>query len=389
MFGLFGNKAKKLRILAVDVGTVSISAALAEKTLPDGKYEIKKVLRYFFQLIDISSKGKDRNEQIMRMFLGGFNKLFADTFKLERSIDEILISFSDPFFVEKRITRGSARKHPDNPITPEEMAGLIKEMEAEATEGPKDLALAGKEMVSLRVNGYPVDNAVGYRGSTVEASGLFTLISKFLKEYVEDAKEKFFPRSTINYYSDVRVLWQVLKSTENIFEPAAVIDIGGEMTGVFFVGAVSGAANNTFLPDAIEHGKPVAFGVRTIERRLAAFLKTDFFEAESAFKKYTAGTLDETMRVKVSKILDSAMEDWWNSLTGSLADFKGKKILITGGGADCDFFSETIKLNFKKYYDLDINVHVLQAEAFKDYFSPPDMLKGGSDVVLASLMLYS
>ena len=99
MFGLFGNKAKKLRILAVDVGTVSISAALAEKTLPDGKYEIKKVLRYFFQLIDISSKGKDRNEQIMRMFLGGFNKLFADTFKLERSIDEILISFSDPFFV--------------------------------------------------------------------------------------------------------------------------------------------------------------------------------------------------------------------------------------------------------------------------------------------------
>ena len=118
-------------------------------------------------------------------------------------------------------------------------------------------------------------------------------------------------------------------------------------------------------------------------------MKTDFFEAEAGFKKYTAGTLDEAMRVKVSKILDSAMEDWWNSLAESLADFKGKKILITGGGADCDFFSETIKLNFKKYYDLDINVHVLQAEAFKDYFSPPDMLKGGSDVVLASLMLYS
>ncbi|MDO8523440.1 MAG: hypothetical protein Q7S12_04150, partial [bacterium] len=387
MFGLFGKQAKKLRILAVDVGTVSISAALAEKTLPSGKYEIKKVLRYFFQLIDISSKGKDRNEQIMKMFLGGFNKLFADTFKLEPGVDEILISFSDPFFLEKKIARSVSRKHPQNPITHEEIAKLLKEMETEANEGSMDLSLAGKEMISLRVNGYSVDNAAGYKGSTLEASGLFTLISKFLKEYVENAKEKFFPRSKINYYSDIRVLWQVLKSTENLFESAVVIDIGGEMTSLFFVGAGSGAGNKTFLSDAIEHGKSFAFGVRTLERRLAAFLNTDFLEAEAVFKKYTAQTLDEAMRVKVSKILDSAMEDWWSSLKVSLVDFKGKNILITGGGADCEVFSDAVKLNFKKYYDLDASVHILQAEAFKDYFLSPDMLKGGSDVVLASLML--
>ncbi len=389
MSALFSKKTKKLRILAVDVGTVSVSAALAERNLPDGKFEIKKVLRYFFQLIDITSRGKDRNEQIMRMFLGGFNKLFADTFKIEHDIDEILISFSDPFFVEKKISRRLQRKYPKKPIIPEEMAAMMKEMEEETVKDSKDLALAGKDMISLRVNGYPVKIATGYKGNIVEWSGLFTLISKFLKEYVEDAKEKFFPNSKISYFSDIRVLWQVLKTTENLFESAVIIDIGGEMTSVFFVGASAAGAAPAFMPDAIEHGKSFAFGVRTLERRLAAFLKTDFLEAEGVFKKFTAGTLDESMRVSVSKILDSAMEDWWNPLKESLIDFKGKKILITGGGADCEVFADTIKLNYKKYYDQDVNPHALKAEVFNDYFSSPAMLSGGSDVVLASLLLYS
>lgn len=371
------------------MGTVSISAVLASKREPDGKYELKKVLRYFFQLIDISSKGKDRSEQVMRMFLGGFNKLFADAFKIERRIDEILISFSDPFFLEKKIVKSSIRKHPKSDITPEEIAALFKEMEEEAISGNKELALAGKETVSVRINGYPVKNAVGYKGKEIEISALFTLISKFLKEYVEEAKVKFFPHSKIDYYSDIRVLWQVLKSTDNLFEPAIVVDIGGEMTGIFFIGGVAGGSSQAFLPDAIEHGQSFAFGVRTLERRLAAFLKTDFLEAEAVFKKYTSNTLDEVMRVKVSKILDSAMDDWWNSFKQSVPDIKGKKILITGGGADCGIFSDAIKMNSKKYFDQEVNPYILQVEVFKDYFVSMDMLSGGSDVVLASIMLYS
>jgi cell division ATPase FtsA len=231
----------------------------------------------------------------------------------------------------------------------------------------------------MRVNGYPVKDAVGYKGNEIEISGLFTLISKFLKEYVEEAKLKFFPHSKIRYYSDIRVLWQVLKSTENLFEPSVVADIGGEMTSVFFIGGVPGGTTQAFLPEAIEHGKAFAFGVRTLERRLAAYLKTDFLDAESVFKKYTANTLDEATKIKVSKILDSAMDDWWSSFKESIADFKG---------TDCGVFADVIKNNFKKYFDLDVSPHNLQAEVFKDSFVSMDMLSGGSDVVLVSLILY-
>ena len=378
---------KKINILAIDVGTVSISAALvlASNGLKSEKegYEVRKVLRYFFQLIDPASHApKQRSEQITRVFLGGFNKLFSEIFKIEPKINKILISFADPFFSEKNITKKNGRENPKIKISKGEIDMVANAMAIEVkkeTANSADLLLAGQEIISQAVNGYKISSAVGFRGKSLEIQILFTFLSKFLKDYVEESKEKFFPLSKIDYYSDIRVLWQILKSTENIFEQEIVVDIGGEMTGLFFAD-----------PGGITHVPAYSFGVRTLERRLAAFLKIDVIEAGAIMKKYASGTLDEALRIKVIKIFGVAMEDWWTLFQASLKGQKDiKNIILTGGGADFQIFAEAIKMNFKKYYDIEVKTTIIRAEAFRDFFKSLDALSGGSDVILTALILYA
>ena len=177
-----------------------------------------------------------------------------------------------------------------------------------------------------------------------------------------------------------RVLWHALRATENLFEPALVIDIGGEISSLFLID----------FEGNIEHYAAMPFGIRTLERRIATFSKMTFDDAEAVLKKYTIETLDEVLRLKVSKILDIASKDWWMLFKDTLKEEKiPKKIILTGGGAGFSIFNETIKLNFKRFYDMDADIHVLKADAFKDFVSPENVISGGGDVTLASLLLYA
>mgnify|MGYP001591194909 FL=1 len=235
--------------------------------------------------------------------------------------------------------------------------------------------------MSIKVSGYEVANPVGYTGKSLEIEAVFTLVSSTLKDYVAEAKETFFPGSEVRFYSDARVLRQALLATENLFDPVLTVDIGGEVTGVFW------ADKHT-----IEHAGASAFGIRTLARRVGASFKTDLAEAEALLKKYTAGTLDEAPKVKLERALSSALADWWSFFKTAKqtlpAGLLPKKAVLTGGGADFALFSSVLKDNFKAEHGIDLSVQTLLAEAFRDFLNPPDTFSGGGDVILTSLLIF-
>lgn len=385
---IFGRESGKTHILAIDLGTASISAVVAvryekkdAKTIA-GPCEILKVLRYPIDLFGYQISGEE--QKLPFILKDGFLKMFKDAYGVSRHIDVVLIALSDPFFLDKKSQKKIERANPEKIISESEVDAMMKSIGADAA--AKNLFAVGSEVLSVKINGYNIENAAGYKGRSLEAEMIFTLISRTLKDYIENAKEKFFPKAIVRYYSDSRALWRLLKATENFADPALVIDIGGEVTGIFWADK-----NN------IEHAGAAAFGIRTLSRRISASLKTDQKDTEAILRKYTLGTLDETLRMKLERALSPALADWWASLknvlkstfTPASAGLTPKKIIVSGGGADFALFSGFLKDSFKKDFGADIEPQILRAEAFQDMIYPSGLLAGGGDIILSALILFA
>lgn len=381
--------------MAIDLGTASISAVVAiryEKkdskaiagplALPAGRCEILKVLKYPIDLLGYQVGGHE--QKLPYILKDVFLKMFKDAHGIFGHIDVILIAISGPFFLDKKAQKRIERSNPNKIISKSEIDALVKSMEADVV--AKNLFIAGREILGIKINGYDIESAVGYKGRALEIEMIFTLISSTLKNYIENTREDFFPKAATRYYSDSRALWRLLKETENFADPALVIDIGGEVTGIFWADK-----NN------IEHAGASAFGVRTMSRRISISLKTDQKDAEAILRKYTLGTLDEILRMKLERALSPALSDWWiglknamkNTFTPVSAGVIPKKIIVSGGGADFTLFSGFLKDSFKKDFGVEIEPQILRTEAFQDMLYPSGLLAGGGDIILSALILFT
>ncbi|KKT29608.1 hypothetical protein A3G55_03025 [Candidatus Giovannonibacteria bacterium RIFCSPLOWO2_12_FULL_44_25] len=375
-FGFFKKEGGKTHILAIDLGTASISAAMAVRQ-EGKKTEVLKVFRYPIDLFEYQIAG---GAQLPHIFKEGFLRVFKDAHVISDHLDVVAVGLSDPFFLDKKKQRKVTRSNPAAAITAEEINSLVKTSESEIA--AQNLAIVRRNILNTQVNGYDVRNASGYKGKTLAIEMMFTSISATLKEYIEGAKDKFFPKSAISYYSDAAIFREALRAAGNLSEPRIVIDIGGEVTGIFLVDDLM-----------FQHYGAAAFGIRTLARRIASSLKIDAADTDSLLKKYTAGTLDDAAQAKISRIIASALADWWLSLKNTFKQFAEtaamKKVMLSGGGVDFPAFPTFLKENFKKDFNIEVDVLILRAEVFKDFFeiASQNLLSGGGDIVLASLVL--
>lgn len=379
---LFWHKKGVTHILAIDLGTASISAAVAER---GEKTAVLKVLRYPIDLFGYQVSGEAQRAQLPHILKDGFLKIFKDAFAVSRHLDVVAVGLSDPFFLDKKTLKKITRPNPMHAIGAEEMNIFAKALEGEV--GAPSLAIISREILNTKVNGYEVENAAGFKGKTLETEIVFTLVSSALKEYMESAREKFFPKSSIYYYSDAAIFRKALKAAENLSEPNLVVDVGGEVTGVFWADAWT-----------IQHCGASAFGIRTLSRRVAASLKTDALQTDSLLRKYTSGTLDEAIQAKISRVVALSLADWWMALENVLKQCgEGaviKKMVLSGGGAEFQAFAQVLKDGFKKDFNSEIDIRILRAEAFKDFLAsapaaPVNFLTGGGDLILTSLAIFA
>lgn len=360
-------------IIAIDVGTASVSAALARKGREAS--EILAVLRQPFDLLNPQhTHGHDaRAAHIMRRALAN---IFQQVHTHMPHPTTIYISFSGPFFEELEIQKTIERSIPDRPIDAKEQKEAFQLLQEEASHSNKNLQLIKGILTYQAINGYPVDNSFGFHGKILELKGSFLFLSSFLKKALEEEKETFFPKIPCFYYSDVSLLHRAVSERTLSPFPALILDVGGEITTVVLATS----------HDLFQSISPLFVGMRTIERHLASLLSISQTHAEALIKQYSTGVLDEAEKKRIAPILTVVLDHWWQEIQKKLGTTIHLPISVIVSGAGRDFLPLTSYLErLAKEQKFSVTPLVIPF----DTLLSPRALAEGKDTILSLLLLYA
>ena len=361
---MFYNLTMKTYILAVDLGTSFVSAAVVACLAQNPpRYSIVKTFRYQLNLAAPGTAGRP----LPQIFKDAFLKVFRETHGVVRRLDAVLLGLADPFFIEAKFSKKISRKDPKFKITRTEFADVVNELENTAKHQYNSLLPVDNEILSLKINGYDVDvnGAEGYFGKALEIEAAFTFVTPLLRDFFNDAKEKFFPHSPIRYFSDARILRRVIPKNS---KPSAVISVDGEFTSVFYLDQ-----------GGLSHVGIVSFGLGTFARRLASAFKTSQEEASSLFKQYLDGVMEESREKKVRAALESAETDWWALLQDCLKSARFKlpqKFILTGRESNPPGLTQFFKKNFESFYGAPVAEETLEKNSLSKDLNYNQFLTG-------------
>lgn len=353
---------KKKHVMAVDISTSAISAALALKHENTGIVEILKTLKSPFDLL-----GENVSEgRIPRVLRESLLKIFKDACAVSRHLDEIIVVLSDPFFLDLTFSKKINRLHPESKIGAADIARLLDDLKKETELKSGQLVLIGEETLSSKINGYDVSDAVGYSGKSMEISVVFTFINKFIKDTVLDSQEKFFPRSRLEYISDSRLMRRSLQRFRLLDEPVILFDIDGESTGLYFLSE-----------DTVRHLGISAFGSKTLERRV------------SLVSRYADGALEDKLRDRVEMELQPVFLHWWEGVWPYLKQLEEigfpKKVFVAGRDQTASVFLPNLSNYLKANVNFQQTLHFFSIEPLNDFLHPPSIISQKQDILLASL----
>ena len=280
IFGITRNFAHE--VIAIDVGTASLSAALAKKGL-SSSIEVVSVLRYGMDFF-ASREGFDHQRRALYLLKTHIAQLMSDAHKALPGAKAIEISVSEPFFQQYRICKDFQRERPHDRIRRSELDEITAKLAGDAVRDlsihSQSLRVVRSAMQKVRINGYELKDPIGYRGADLDIEFEVLLISGAFYEYLEEFRMRWFPRVALHYHSDPEMLEHALFASSSIQPPALLLDIGGEVTSI----AIILEKKARVLCD------PVFFGVRTLERRIAEVVRCDSAHAESLLRRYVAQT---------------------------------------------------------------------------------------------------
>lgn len=369
-------------VIAIDVGTASLSMALSKKG-SSGNIEVVSVLRYPIDLFT-SREEFDHRHRIPYLIKKNIAHGMADAHKVLSGATAIVVSVSEPFFQQHRIRKIIARKRSDDRVSRTEIDTMTENFSADAVTDTKKLSqLLRVVRSSIRrawINGYELIDPVGYRGEELEIELEVLLISAALCDYMEEFRSTWFPRATIQYYTDPEMLGRILFESFSLLFPALLLDIGGEVTSITVV-----SDKETHAPCNL-----VFWGVRTIERRIAELLRCDMAHAESFLRRYVSQTLDIREISRIEPLLQSVANDWLSLVAQSFHQTHAgalHSIFIAGQGRDISLFRHTIEQRITDFSSSPVELRELVVSP--DRLLPPKILSSGGDNVLASLLLYT
>ncbi len=376
MFNFFKSKPPEEAMLALDIGTALVKAAIfqvEEKKKKNGEVigkrahikgfgkigqrlgdiqngvvtDIGSVVHNCKEAIRIASQQAGMKPTQMVMGIAGeFVKGATSTITYTREDHDAKINLTE--------LRNIVHK-----LQWKAFAEVRKQLSEETGYPEIDVKLVNTAIVDVRIDGYRVTNPLGFQGKQVQMS----IFNSFAPLVHFSALQSIADELELDLLSIVSEPYAVARSLDTSHEnlSAIFIDIGGGTTDVALVenGAVIGT-------------KMFALGGRTFTKRLAIELNISFQEAENLKIAY----VEDKLEVKSKKIITSTIKNdtevWLEGVMLCLADFKEvetlpSRILLCGGGTHLGEIKEI--LNESKWYK---KLHFARAPQ-ATYMKPTDL----------------
>ena len=252
------------------------------------------------------------------------------------------------------------RENGNRPITEEEMNEIINKVQQKSGEITKknivletgnentEIRLINSAIISLSIDGYPVSNPIGFKGSELSIQ-FYTAFAPLIHIA---AIEKVCAELNLELLAIAVEPFAICRAClgdnlESKFS-SIVIDIGGGTTDIAIIddGGIAGT-------------KMFSIGGRNFTKQIASALDVDYETAENYKLDLEHADLDDHSKEKVKKIIDKNVDVWLSGIKVVIDDFNletslPKTILLCGGGSGLSALQEALAVS-DWYQDLPFN----------------------------------
>ena len=285
------------------------------------------------------------------------------------------------------------RPHPANPITPDELEGLITKAQNTLLKNARDriaaetgyqnieVRLTNAAVISVRIDGQSVANPIGFRGRNFTLT-LFSAFAPLMQLGALETVAQGLDLTLVTIVTEPYALARCLSTNAGTDTGAIFIDIGGGTTDIALV-----------RQGGIEETRMFALGGRTFTRRLATGKGISIKEAEKLKISYSNGDIKGSDRDELQAILAPECQTWMDSVELLVEELSKGQLLppaiyTVGGGSSLpdlcqklERFPWTERLPFAR----QPIIQTVQPEMVSSISDPKELLKDAQDITPMAL----
>ena len=312
-------------LLALDIGTEFIKCALAEPLDPKFRSGRLKLLGVSKTRQSAGAMRGGAIADIPAVVAGCETALSELEKKTGKTAKSVVVGISGELVKGSTTTIRYRRDAPAKPITDAELRELLEKIEARAeakvreeisleTDNPEvDLSLINSALVSLSIDGYKINNPVGFRGSEV----LIEYYTAFAPSFAVSAIEKVCVELELDLLAVVvepfAVCRACLGDEIDVDFSAVLIDVGGGTTDLAVVdaGAICGTKMFNIAGQAFTRQIAETLGIKPeTAERYKVNLEDDSILSDTVITK-TTGALSRSLAVWLSGV-EVALDEFHN-----------------------------------------------------------------------------
>lgn len=258
--------------------------------------------------------------------------------------DQVVVGIAGELVKGVSNTISHVRKKPQDRLTQVEIQEIISTVQQQALEMNKqalawetghteiDVQLVNSAVVAMSIDGYRVQNPLGFTGRNVNIS-VYNSFAPIVQLGAIQTVVEALGLDLLSVAAEPYAVSRCLGQEESADLSGIFIDIGGGTTDIAVVRG-----------GGLEGTKMFALGGRTFTKRIANDLKLSFKEAEDMKLEYSSGKLLDRKKEQVAKALDSDAGIWLSGVELSLDEFSQSerftdnkvmppRIYLCGGGS--------------------------------------------------------
>lgn len=308
-----------------DVGSGSVGAALAtispEDNIPTVLYSTRVPIIYkkdVYSDLFIRSMLSSFQYAALEIVQKGIPNLSRSGMKI-KDINEILCIFSSPW-CKSQANLLKFNKEKEFDVSEKEINEALLNANEEFRESSmsesnneneilKKSKLIEKNIVQIKLNGYPTNDPYGKKTNSVELSLFLSKVSDIVYKNIKKTLDKVFYTENISFHSFTLVSFSVVRDIFSAEKNFLLMDIRGEVTDISLV-----------RDDALYSTSSFPIGRNFLTREVSSALNTIPEEANSLIRIFLEGKADSNESAKMKIILDNAQKRWLSSFRKILAD---------------------------------------------------------------------